>query len=87
MEAPKIIDLIWKYLSLVKPWLINDKIWSFEILIVKCEKQHEGNTRLIIMGGERVTNMHEVVLKNIKIIMHECDFFVLSSNEVTMINN
>jgi hypothetical protein len=39
------------------------------------------------MGGEREKNMHEVILKNIKIIMQECDFFVLSSNEVTMVNN
>lgn len=32
-------------------------------------------------------NMHEVILKNTKIIVQEFDFFVFTSNEVTMINN
>jgi hypothetical protein len=32
-------------------------------------------------------NMHKIILKNTKIIVQACDFFVLISNEVTMINN
>jgi hypothetical protein len=32
-------------------------------------------------------NMHAIILKNTKTIVQDCDFFVLTSNELTMINN
>jgi hypothetical protein len=46
-----------------------------------------GNTKLIVVGGEWKKTRMRVILKNTKIIVQKNDSFVLTSNEVTMIND